>query len=134
MTNALVESLTQVARDLDRIDAKWALIGGLAVSAWVEPRFTRDVDVCVLVGDDAAAEAIALALGRLGYAVSSVVEHEYRDRLATVRLVSPVAGGILVDLLFASSGLEPEIVEARCRWRSLRDCVSRSQDRPNSWC
>lgn len=112
MTNALAESLTQLARDLDRMQAAWALIGGFAVSVWVEPRFTRDVDVCVLVDDDASAERTALELRNLGYTVTSVVEHEYRDRLATVRLVSPVSGGILIDLLFASSGIEPEIVTA----------------------
>jgi hypothetical protein len=46
---------------------------------------------------------------RRGY---SVVEHEKRQRLATIRLISPVSGGVLVDLLFASSGIEAEIVEA----------------------
>ncbi|MBA3393554.1 MAG: hypothetical protein H0T89_12975 [Deltaproteobacteria bacterium] len=35
-----------------------ALIGGLAVSARTEPRFTRDIDVAVAVADDESAEAI----------------------------------------------------------------------------
>lgn len=66
---------------LDRLDRPWALIGGLAVSALTEPRFTRDVD------------------------------------LATVRLRAPgeSAGGVVVDLLFASSGIEAEIVAAARR-------------------
>jgi len=33
-----------------------ALVGGLAVSARTEPRFTRDLDVAVAVPDDAGAE------------------------------------------------------------------------------
>jgi hypothetical protein len=37
------------------------------------------------------------------------VEHEARHRLATVRLMSP--SGVTVALLFASSGIESEIVE-----------------------
>ncbi len=62
---ALVASLTRVAHDLDPIGARWALIGGFAVaaradSACAEPRFTRDVDACVLVEDDNAAVATAL--------------------------------------------------------------------------
>lgn len=90
---------------------QWALIGGFAVSARAEPRFTRDIDICVLVADDTDAEATVMRLRRLGYEVESLIEHEYVDRLATVRMRPPVSGGILVDLLFASSGIEPEIIQ-----------------------
>ena len=56
MANLALESLRLVVRDLDEAELRWALIGGLAVSARAEPRFTRDVDVCVVVPDDATAE------------------------------------------------------------------------------
>ncbi len=110
MSNPVIESLRRLAQDLTAIDAAWALIGGFAVSARAEPRFTRDVDVCVAVADDGAAEQIARALVDRGYVVATIIEHEERRRLSTVRLVSPVPGGVVVDLLFASSGIEPELV------------------------
>lgn len=110
MTSDLLASLTRLAWDLHQAHVQWALIGGFAVSARAEPRFTRDVDVCVLVDDDAGAERTTYALTALGYRVETIVEHRYVDRLATVRLESPVAGGVLIDLLFASSGVEAEIV------------------------
>lgn len=47
----------------------------------------------------------------LGYEVESLIEHEYIHCLATVRLRPPVPGGVLVDLLFASSGIDPEIIQ-----------------------
>lgn len=109
MTTPIEESLRRLVRDCSALELQWALIGGFAVSARAEPRFTRDVDACVLVNDDADAEAIVLRLRDAGYGVESLVEHAYVDRLATVRLRSPVSGGVLVDLLFASSGIEPEI-------------------------
>jgi len=112
MTSAVVASLVQLARDLERVDARWALVGGFAVSARAEPRFTRDVDVCVLALDDEEAERIALSMVRLGYSVASVIEHQRAMRLATLRLISPVADGVFVDLLFASTGLEPDAVES----------------------
>lgn len=112
MTSPLAASLRRLALDLRSTRTQWALVGGFAVSARAEPRFTRDVDVCVLVADDAAAEETVEALRQHGYAVAAIVEHQARDRLATVRLRSPVPGGVLVDLLFASSGIEPEIVAA----------------------
>jgi len=109
MTTPIEESLRRLVRDCATLELRWALIGGFAVSARAEPRFTRDVDACVLVHDDADAEAIVMRLGHRGYDVESLVEHAYVDRLATVRLRPPVSGGVLVDLLFASSGIEPEI-------------------------
>lgn len=41
------------------------------------------------------------------------VEQDETGRLATVRLGSHLSGGdVVVDLLFASSGIEPEVVQA----------------------
>lgn len=111
MTTPLEESLHRLARDCDALRLQWALVGGFAVSARAEPRFTRDIDVCVQVVDDTDAEATVMRLRRLGYEVESLIEHEYVDRLATVRMRPPASGGVLVDLLFASSGIEPEIVQ-----------------------
>jgi hypothetical protein len=112
VTTALEASLRLLASDLDALQARWAIIGGFAVSARAEPRFTRDVDVCVLVDGDEQAEELASGLTRRGYEVVAIVEHEQADRLATLRLVAPFRSGVLVDLLFASSGLESEIVES----------------------
>lgn len=43
----LAEALVQLQADLLDIGARWALIGGLAVSGRTEPRTTRDIDVAV---------------------------------------------------------------------------------------
>jgi predicted nucleotidyltransferase len=94
--------------------APHALIGGLAVSARVEPRFTRDVDFAVSVPGDAAVEALLQALVKASYVVVSTVEHDSTRRLATARLLPPgePQQGVVVDLLFASSGIEPEVTAA----------------------
>lgn len=44
-----------------------AVVGGLAVSAHTEPRFTRAVDLCVAVDDDASAESLVRELRDDGY-------------------------------------------------------------------
>ncbi len=87
-----------------------ALVGGFAVSVRTEPRFTRDVDLVVAVRDDAGAEAFIGALIAEGHELLATVEQEAVGRLATARLRS--RDGSLVDLLFASSGIEQEIVAA----------------------
>jgi hypothetical protein len=85
-----------------------ALVGGLALAARGEPRFTRDVDLAVGVTDDTDAEALVFELRQAGYRPIATVEHETAKRLATVRMGSPE--GPIVDLLFASSGIEPEVI------------------------
>jgi hypothetical protein len=54
----LEAALRQVQTDLTRARVAFALIGGLAVSARTEPRFTRDADLAVAVASDAQAEAL----------------------------------------------------------------------------
>ena len=105
--------LKRVAHDLDDLGYRWALIGGLAVAARAEPRTTRDVDVAVAVDDDEAAERVVASLLRRGYRVFAQLEHTDADRLGGIRLVSPAEpqDGLVVDLLFASSGIEREVIE-----------------------
>jgi hypothetical protein len=116
------ETLTRVGRALGalanalaELRRAWALVGGLAVSARAEPRFTRDADAAVSVSGDEDAEGLVLALGSYGFRPLTVVEQEAVGRLATVRLASPgepADAGVVVDLLFASSGIEAEIAAA----------------------
>jgi hypothetical protein len=71
----------RAARDLDALERRWALVGGLAVSARTEPRFTRDADLVVFVTDDRDAEVLVLALQVAGYRVLAAVEEEATGRL-----------------------------------------------------
>jgi hypothetical protein len=113
--NRLAVALTSISRELDELGARWALVGGLAVSIWAEPRLTRDVDVAVAVAGDHEAERLVRDLSTRGYRAVQLVEHEAVSRLATARLASPVAHPVVVDLLFASSGIEPEIIASAVR-------------------
>lgn len=112
--NTVAAALRRVAEDLVRSGHGWALVGGFAVSARAEPRFTRDVDVVVAVGDDVEAEALVRVLLTDGYRLLASIEQDAAGRLATVRLGSPVTSddAVVVDLLFASSGIEPDIARA----------------------
>jgi predicted nucleotidyltransferase len=108
---ALEAALRRICADLTDAGHSFALVGGLAVSARTEPRFTRDADIAVAVGSDAEAGALVRRLRARGYEIEALVEQEAVGRLATARLTrarepsSPV-----IDLLFASSGIENEIV------------------------
>lgn len=109
----LERALREFVSLLDELDLPYAVVGGLAVSARTEPRFTRDADICVALDTDAEAEALVQRLRGEGYAIVSLVEQEAVGRIATVRLTSAGTGseGVVLDLLFASSGIEREVVD-----------------------
>ncbi len=119
--------LEEVARGaqqaLQDLDVGHALIGGLAVSARAEPRFTRDVDLAVAVASDREAEAVIHKLTGRGYRILTVLEQEETGRLATVRFQPPESGEqeTILDLLFASSGIEREIVETATEIEAFPD-------------
>ncbi len=94
-----------------RLRVALELLGGLAVSARSEPRFTRHVDLVISVGSDTDAKQAIHALRPRGYRILALVEQETAGRLATARLVPPGEdhAGIVLDVLFASSGIEEEV-------------------------
>ncbi len=76
-------ALGHISGELHRLGKPFCIVGGFGVSIRGEVRFTRDVDVAVAVRDDTETEALANELRARGYPV---------------------------DLLTASSGIEPEAV------------------------
>lgn len=108
--SALEVALRRIVSLLDEAGATCALIGGLAVSVHLEPRFTRGVDLAVAAATDADAEALVQRLLTAGCTVISTVEQAAVGRLATVRLLTGAADGPVIDLLFASSGIEAEVI------------------------
>ena len=107
---ALEGALAKIVGHLRALDVRFALVGGLAVSARCAPRFTRDADLAIAVENDAEAEALIFKLAQLGYRVDASVEQQRTKRLATIRLIHSALSGVYVDLLFASSGIERELV------------------------
>ncbi len=108
----LIAALGAALTDLHALGADVALVGGLAVAVRVDPRFTRDVDLAVSVLDDEGTEAVVRGLLHRGYGLIATVEQESTGRLATARLAMPSQGehGVVLDLLFATVGIEQEIV------------------------
>ena len=106
----LNDAFRLTAKHLSRAGVDFAVIGGLAVAARSEPRFTRDIDFAVLAKNDPEAEKLVNFLLRSGYELKAALERTGLSRLSTVRLFRSEEPRILVDLLFSSSGIEPEVV------------------------
>lgn len=104
----LISAASQALSALRHENVKGCIVGGLAVSARCDPRFTRDVDIAVVVSTDEHAEALIHALVAHGLRMTGLVEQEAVGRLAMARLSTK--DGLSVDLLIASSGIETEVV------------------------
>ncbi len=123
--NPLEVLLRQIAALFDTRRQPWALIGGLAVSVRSEPRFTRDLDIAVAVADDPSAERLVHSLSAVGFRAVATVEQDATQRLSTVRLVpsGERSPGLMLDLLFASSGIEAEICEEAELLQVFQQCI-----------
>jgi hypothetical protein len=105
-------ALARISVDLRALDVRWAIVGGLALAVRAEPRQTRDIDIAIAVESDREAEDLIRDLRPRGYRDNpdgALIEQTDTGRLATIRLIGPRE--VVVDLLFASSGIEREIVE-----------------------
>jgi predicted nucleotidyltransferase len=123
--NVVERALKRIVVELGQAETPCALIGGLAVSARAEPRTTRDVDMAVAVTGDDGAEQLVFHLQGRGYVVGALLEQERTGRIATVRLKRETERSVYIDLLFASSGIESEIVEAAEELAVLEDVTVR---------
>jgi Nucleotidyl transferase AbiEii toxin, Type IV TA system len=117
--------LSAIGSRLSAIGARWALVGGLAVSVRTAPRFTQDIDIAVSVVSDADAEELVADLANRGFRIASMVEQSSTGRLAIASVVpSSRDDDTLVDLMFAMSGIEPEVVAAAGPLEVLPDVVA----------
>lgn len=106
-------AVAEASQLLTKLEVRFALVGGLAVGAWTTPRFTQDFDFAVDLSDDAEAESLIRRLHGEGYALIAMVEQESVGRLATARLLNRQSQ-LVMDLLFASSGIEGEAATMAC--------------------
>jgi len=113
----LSEALIRVETDLRAFGVRWALIGGLAVAVRAQPRQTWDVDVVLAFSEEAEVDRVVRNLRGRGYRdhpTEPMLQDRRTKRVIGVRLLVPSESQseLIVDLLFASAGVEPEIIAA----------------------
>ena len=108
----LKSALAEVLAALKKMDIRHALVGGLAVTIRATERTTKDIDLAISVQSDIEAERVVKQLLQQGFVVESLLENKTTKRLGTARLASTKFPGVLIDLLFAASGIENEVVNA----------------------
>ena len=114
ISNEVRSTLIEVSGWLAENKYKFALVGGLAVSYRSIERYTKDVDFAIAISNDSDAENLIRGMQSIGYYPRTVLERKDRRSIATVRLSKfsdDESIEVIVDLLFATCGIEDEIVK-----------------------
>lgn len=96
----------EVAAFLEELDVPYAIIGGLAVQHWGEPRFTRDVDVAVLAPSAQQAALLEALAARFQPRIPDAVAFARRHRV----LLPQARDGTPIDVSLAIPGYEEEVM------------------------
>jgi predicted nucleotidyltransferase len=100
MTTLDPDFLDFIRSCIDR-DVRFLIVGGYAVAAHGHPRYTKDLDVWVLV-DQRNAERLLLALGDFGFGSLGLTTQDFLEEDVVVQLgYEPVR----IDVLTAASGV-----------------------------
>ena len=84
----------------------YAIIGGMAVQQWGEPRFTQDVDLTVAAPLDAPEQFIGVVLKRFAARLPDAAAFARRNRVILIR----ASNGCPVDISLGLPGYEDEVV------------------------
>ena len=98
----LIESVAVLQRRLDQADVLSIVIGGLAVSAWGEPRVTRDADLKVLLNRESAHHL----LEALGSDYVPLLAEPLQTLQGRGMLFVRDQAGTRLDLLLAETGFD----------------------------
>jgi hypothetical protein len=104
--------LNQILDELEARGIGYALVGGLALAAYIEPRFTKDVDLCLALADEKKQDRLVRELRAAGYEEESFLLRRTNGAVIGIRFFAPESESREpnVDLLFSATGIEEEIV------------------------
>jgi predicted nucleotidyltransferase len=103
---SVLDTAVQIAAFLDKQEVPYAVIGGLAVQYWGEPRTTVDVDIVVMVSPDRTAAFLEAAVGEFKPRLNDAVSFALANRT----LLISGADGTPVDIALGIPGYEEEVV------------------------
>jgi hypothetical protein len=97
---------------LTRLGVPYAIIGGLAVRQWGEPRLTQDVDVTVMLPVENPQPLLDEIAASFSPRIPDVVEFARRHRVLLVR----ASNGVPLDISLGLPGYEEEVMARAVEW------------------
>jgi len=104
--NKLLSALQEISTFLTDHNIQSCLIGGIAVQFRGEPRFTSDIDICILSDLEMQERTIDLILAKY----PSIVD-DPKDLALSAQLLPILVQGITIDLSFGLTGFEQQVIK-----------------------
>ena len=104
--NSQEEAALELHLFLGERGAHYAIIGGVAVQHWGEPRFTQDVDLTVVAPPEGSAELTQHILERFPSRIADAAAFARRNRVILVR----ASNGCPVDISLGVPGYEESVM------------------------
>lgn len=102
----IYDAAAEVARFLDKQGVPYAVLGGVAVQHWGEPRTTRDVDVVVMVPSQKMDDFLNAAVRRFRPRLPDALTFARRNHI----LLISTEDDIPVDISLGIPGYEEEVI------------------------
>ena len=97
---------------LTRLGVPYAIIGGLAVRQWGEPRFTQDVDVTAMLPLEDPVPILREIAAHFSPRLPDAVDFARRTRVLLVR----ASNGVPLDISMGLPGYEEEVMARAVDW------------------
>lgn len=104
--NILIEAAHEIHQFFTHQKIPYAIIGGLAVQYWGEPRFTLDVDATILVPFGKEGEAISRLLTTFPSRIENAAEFARKNRVVLAKSRS----GADIDISLGIPGYEEQVI------------------------
>ena len=105
--NPQIKAIREVHKFFTREGIPYVFIGGIALQWWGEPRFTRDVDVTVLVNLGEEEKVIRKILSIFSSRISDAMGFALKNRICLVRSKD----GYEIDISLGIPGYEEEVIK-----------------------
>jgi len=105
--NFLLEAAAEIADFLEREDVPYAILGGLAVQYWGEPRTTRDVDIVAMVQPQYLGKFLEKAVNRFTPRIKNAITFAKKSRVLLLKATNDCP----IDLSLGIPGYEESVIQ-----------------------
>lgn len=114
--NSQLNAILEVHRFFTKEKIPYVLIGGIALQHWGEPRFTRDVDITILVNFGEEEVVIRKILSRFPSRISDALEFALKNRICLVQSKK----GYEIDISLGIPGYEEELMNRAVEYKLIK--------------
>jgi hypothetical protein len=107
------EAAWEVHQVLTQLGLPYAIIGGIAVQEWGDPRFTKDIDLTILAPLEDLEGTVQTILSHFATRIDDPLDLALRSRMLLVR----ARNGYPIDMSFGIPGYEEEVMRRAVNYK-----------------